>query len=312
MTEQQNFIQKMLARVNTFQQQHRSLAMPYAVVKKFSDDHAGFLAALIAYYGFISLFPLLIVATSIIQLVAANDTALQEQFLGYATSYFPAIGDTLADSINTPSRSGFALAIGLLLAFYGARGIANATQHALNEVWAVNRKHRPTFPKNTLKSFAMIIGAGTGFIGAAALIGYATAADHSTIGRIVLGACGFAILFGVYWAVLVFGPATKRKRPFANIPGALLAAIGLLILQAIGSYIITRQLKGQVGLTAQFAVVLALLFWLYLQAQLFLYSAELSSVRALKLWPRSLDDKKLLPADKKAHDLYKQRETFVA
>ena len=74
---------------------------------------------------------------------------------------------------------------------------------------------------------------------------------------------------------------------------------------------IANQLKSQTGLTAQFAVVLAILFWLYLQAQVFLLGAELASVRFHRLWPRSITPQPPLPADHKAYDLYRHRETFT-
>ena len=45
--------------LDRFQQRHPWAGFPFAVVKKFGDDQAGNLAALIAYYGFFSLFPLL-------------------------------------------------------------------------------------------------------------------------------------------------------------------------------------------------------------------------------------------------------------
>ena len=94
------------------------------------------------------------------------------------------------------------------------------------------------------------------------------------------------------------------------MPGALVAAIGITVLQSVGAYIISRQLKGQTGLNAQFAVVLAILFWMYLQAQVVLYAIEYNTVRAYKLWPRSINPQPPLPADKAAYDLYRHRETF--
>ena len=304
-----NPIERIIAALDAFQQRHKWAALPYAVIKKYGDDEAGYQAALIAYYGFLSLFPLLIVATAVIQLVAQGDPALQERLLGNITGYFPAIGQNLADSIRTPSRSGVALAVGLLITFYGAKGVADAVQHSLNHVWAVPRHARAGVPKNTLRSFSIIIFGGLGLVLAAAITSFATSAKHDFAIRILLWLGGFVVLYSVLWALFTFG-SSARKRPFANVPGALLAAIMFTVLQAVGSYIITRQLKGQTGLNAQFALVLAILFWMYLQAQVLLYAIELNTVRALKLWPRSIQPKPPLAADKKAYQLYRGRETF--
>ena len=59
-------LQRILRAIDQYQQRRRWLAFPFAVNKKFGDDQGGYLAALIAYYGFFSLFPLLLVFTSIL------------------------------------------------------------------------------------------------------------------------------------------------------------------------------------------------------------------------------------------------------
>lgn len=307
--KKRNFIERKIDWLDHFQQ--KSLfSFPYAVLKKHGDDEAGYQAALIAYYGFLSIFPLLIVGTGIVQILSQNDPTLREKFLQNATSYFPAIGNTLADSIKTPSKSGLAVFLGLLIALYGTKGVAHAVQHALNHVWSVPRNRRAGFPNSTFKSFGIIAFAGVGFIAAATLIGYTTAAEHELWTRMLLGTGGFIVLFSVFWGVYTFG-SSARRHPVVNVYGALFAAVGFLVLQTLGSYIIANQLKSQTGLTAQFAVVLAILFWLYLQAQVFLLGAELASVRFHRLWPRSITPQPPLPADHKAYDLYRHRETFT-
>lgn len=304
-----NLLERTINRLDAFQQHHPVLALPYAVIKKYGDDEAGYQAALIAYYGFLSLFPLLIVATAIVQMISQHDVNLREQFLSSINYYFPALGSNLADSIKSPSKTGLALAIGLLITFYGAKGVADALQHALNHVWGVPRHLRTGFPKSTLRSFSIIVFGGLGLLAASTITGYATSGSHSITLRVLMWSGGFLVLYLVFWSIFTFG-SSARKRPVANIPGAFFAAVGLTVLQSVGTYIISRQLKGQTGLNAQFAVVLALLFWMYLQAQIVLYAIELNSVRAFKLWPRSIKPTPPLPADKKAYELYRSRETF--
>ena len=305
----QNWLDRTKFRLDTWQQKHRFIAFPYAVIKKYSDDEAGYQAALVTYYGFLSLFPLLIVATAVIQAVSQRNDAMREQFIASINSYFPAIGQSLTDSINTPTKTGVALVLALLVAFYGARGVAEAVQHALNHAWAVPRHKRTGFPCSPLRSLAMIFCAGVGLIIAASFTGWATSGTHEWWIRFTLWLTGFTFLFLVFWGVFTFG-SSARKRPFSNIPGAFFAALGILLLQAVGSYIITRQLKTFTGLNAQFAIVLVIMFWMYLQAQVLLYAIEFTSVRSLHLWPRSLDNKPPTIADRKAYELYRERETF--
>lgn len=307
--KQQNFFQKILAHIDVFQRKHMWLALPNGVIKKYGEDGGGHLAALMTYYGFLSLFPLLIVATAFAQIVSQGDIELKNRIISSATSYFPAIGDSLTASLHTSSRTGVALFIGLLVAFYGARGIADSVQNALHVVWGVPRKKRAGFPISTLRSFGIVIFAGLGLIISSILSGYATHGSFPYFIRILFGTAGFVMLFAVFWGIFTFG-SSARKRRIANIPGALIAALGLQLLQAVGSYIITDQLRRHSGLNAQFGLVLVLLFWIYLQAQVFIYALEYNTVRAHHLYPRALDENNPTPADNHAHDLYAKRDSY--
>ncbi|HSX42670.1 MAG TPA: YihY/virulence factor BrkB family protein [Candidatus Saccharimonadales bacterium] len=306
---QENSIQRLLRRIDAFQQRHPVLAVPYAVIKKYGDDEAGYQGALLSYYGFVSLFPLLIVATSVIDLITRHDQALRDRLLGSITGYFPAIGSDLQSSIHTSGKSGIGLAIGLLITFYGARGGADAVRHAMDHIWQVPHPKRAGFPKGILKSLGLIVGGGIGLLAAAFLSSYATAFGHAFIWRALVSLASLFILFWTFCFLFRFATSSKHKL-HDNFPGAILAATGLQILQTLGGYLITHQLKNLNGLNAQFAVVLALLFWLYLQAQVFLYAAEVNTVRTLRLWPRSITSRPLTAGDKKAFELYAKRASF--
>lgn len=305
----QNFIQKIVARADAFQRHHRWLAMPYGIVKKFGEDGGGHLAALMTYYGFLSLFPLLIVATAFAQIVAQGNIELKDKIISGVTSYFPAIGESLAASLQTPSSSGVALIIGMLIIFYGARRIADSVQNALHVVWAVPRKKRAKFPLFMLRSFGIIIFAGMGLLLSAILSGYAAGSSGPYMLRVFVGTAGFIVLFAVFWGIFTYG-SSAPKRPRANVPGALIAAFGLQILQAIGGYLITTQLGRYTGLNAQFAVILVLLFWIYLQTQVFLFALEYNTVRMHRLYPRALDETNPTKADERAHALYAARDSY--
>jgi len=70
-----NPVERVVRRIDGFQQSHRPLALGFGVIKKFGDDRAGSLAALIAYYGFLAVFPLLLLLTTILGF-AMDRTAL--------------------------------------------------------------------------------------------------------------------------------------------------------------------------------------------------------------------------------------------
>jgi hypothetical protein len=59
-------LKRLVQAADDFQQRHRWLAFPVAVVKKYGEDQGGHRAALLAYYGFFSLFPLLLVAVTLL------------------------------------------------------------------------------------------------------------------------------------------------------------------------------------------------------------------------------------------------------
>jgi membrane protein len=304
-----NALRAVITRIDTFQQRHRTLAIPYAVIKKYGDDEAGSQGALLAYYGFVSLFPLLIVATSVINLISQHRPSLREHLLQSIGEYFPAIGNDLQSSIHTSGKTGLGLTIGLLVTLYGARGVANAVRRAMDHVWQVPHRERAGFPKGLAKSFGLIIGAGSGMLLAAFLSSYATAFGHSFLWKSGISLASLFILFWTFCFLFRYATSSTHKL-HDNFPGAILAAVGLQILQSVGGYLITHQLKNLNGLSAQFAVVLALLFWLYLQAQVFLYAAEVNTVRTLRLWPRSITGNPLTTADKQALRLYAQRQAY--
>lgn len=307
--QSKNPLDRIAVQIDAWQQRHPGVAFPYAVIKKYGDDGAGHQGALLTYYGFLSLFPLLLAATSVIDLISRSRPDLRERLTDSIGSFFPIVGNGLQASVHGSTKTGLALALGLLIAVYGARGIANAVQSALNHIWEVPYYRRPGFPHNLVKSLAILAGSGLGLGAAAVLASLSTALNHGWGLRFLCGLAGLVMLFIVFWFVFTFS-SSVRHRLHDAILGASVAAIGFQILQTIGGYLITHELKNLSGFYGQFALVLALLFWLYLQAQVFLYAAEINTVRVLQLWPRSLTSKPLTPADETAYRLYAQREAY--
>lgn len=299
----QNTAQKLARNMDRLQQRHHTLAFTYAVIKKYGDDNAGRQAALLTYYGFLSLFPLLLVATSVVDFIAQRNVHLRERLLADATSYFPVVGRQLQQNIGS-SRTGLALVIGLLFAFYGARGIADAVGSALDTVWGIPRRKRSGFPLRLLKSLGLLLGGGTGLLLTTALASYATAAlGHSFIFRLAPLAINVVLLYLIVTYVFLLGPSERRARRDLRL-GAVATVVGLLILQTIGGYLITHELRNTSGAYGQFALVLTLMFWLYLLAQVFMYSAEINVVHTYALWPRGLTGHPPTAADGKAARLH--------
>src|SRR5580704_4174357 len=143
-----NPLEKVVHRVDGFQQRHKAPSFVFGVMKKFGDDSAGTLAALLAYYGFLSIFPLLLVLTTVLGLFFAHDAALQIRILNSAVGQFPIVGKELAGPHGVRSLhsgSALGLAVGLVELVWGSLGVSQAAQRAMAEVWNIPGVSRPGF-----------------------------------------------------------------------------------------------------------------------------------------------------------------------
>jgi membrane protein len=290
-----NVIEKPLEAADRFQQRHVVLAFPVAVWSKFNDDQAGNLAALISYYAFAAIFPLLLVLVTVLNIVLKNDPKLQQTLIESAVSQYPVIGPEIKGNLGTIPGTGLPLIIGAVLLLFGARGVAGAMQNALSEVWGIKRADRPGFPMSQVWAFALILTVGLGFILTTFLAGVAGGIGHvinGTVVHIATVLISLVLNVGMFW--LSFRIATARMVPWRSLRiGAAIAAVCWTILQLVGSYVIGHQLHRASELYGTFGIVLGLVAWLFLQAEVTLYAAEVDVVLARRLWPASL-----LPAKK--------------
>src|SRR3954467_4436269 len=104
-------------RLDRFQRAHPRAGLPIAVVYKFADDQGNYLAALITYYGFLSLFPLLLLTSTILNFVLDGHPRLQQQVLDSALGQVPIVGAQLSGP-HGPSGSGLGVLIGILGTLY--------------------------------------------------------------------------------------------------------------------------------------------------------------------------------------------------
>jgi YihY family inner membrane protein len=285
-----NAIERPLRGVDRFQQRLPVLAVPVGVWSKFNDDQAGNLAALIAYYAFAALFPLLLVLVTVLDIVLKNDPALRDTLLNSALSQYPVIGPQIKSNLGSIGTSGVPLVIGIVFLVLGARGVAGAMQNAMYEIWGIEKEQRPGFPLSQLWAFALVLTVGIGFIVTTFLSGVAGGAGHLLNGAVAhVGAVAISLVLnvGVFW--LSFKIATAWQVPWRELRiGSAIAAVCWQVLQVVGGYVVGHQLHRANELYGIFGVVLGLLAWLFLQAEVTLYAAEADVVLARRLWPRSL------------------------
>lgn len=264
-----------------------ALGFPLAVVKKFSDDQASHLAALVAYYGFFSLFPLLLVLVTGLGYVLQDNSDLYDTIVDSALGQFPVIGDDIQIGALTGDTA--ALIIGLLGALWAGLGVTVAAQRAMNEVWDVPHRERRNFLTARLWGLLVLVVLGTMNIS----ISVAVALLVGGLGGLGVGISGYGLtlLLNVllFWAT--FRLLTTDEVPTRQLwVGIVIAALGWAILQTAGGLYVDRVVSRATATYGFFAIVIGLLSWLYLGGHILLYAAEANVVRARRLWPRGLMD----------------------
>jgi len=295
-----NPVERVVRRVDRFQQAHRPLAIGFGVIKKFGDDRAGSLAALIAYYGFLAVFPLLLLLTTVLGFAMDRNSDLRDSVLRSALADFPIVGEQLGNAINPLQGSGLALAVGIVVLVWGSLGITQAGQLAMAEVWNVPGVDRPPFVSRMARGFGLLGVLGIGLVATTAIGTLSTSSGGLPVktAGVTLSAALNVGLFMLAFRVLT--PRTVHTRLL--VPGAVLGGVGWSLLQLLGAYLVGHQLRYASQVYGYFASVLGLVSWLFLGAQLTLYAAEANVVWARRLWPRSIVQPPLTAADKQAFD----------
>ncbi len=288
-----------LRRVDRWQQRVPALAIPIAVIKKFVDDGVDRLGVQIAYWGFFSVFALLLAFASILGFVFDNNPHLQRQLLNSTLERMPVIGPQIKGNIGSLTGSGVALAIGIAAALWTGLGVTLAIGNAQDRIWAVPRVRRAGFVSSRLRGLLVLALIGTINVVTTVAVGLVVAGGAgSTVVRVlgILGSAAFdLVLFTSSFRLLTTADVSTRQ----VLPGALLATGFWLALQAVGGILVTKVLAGSSQTYGGFAAVVGLLSWLLLASELIMLAAELNVVLARRLWPRSLSGQ-LLEADKRA------------
>ncbi len=295
-----NLVERAVRGVDGFQRRHTVPSFVYGVVKKFGDDSAGTLAALIAYYGFLSVFPLLLVLTTLLGIFFAHDAALHERIVDSAVGQFPIFGKQLAGPYGVRSLqagSALGLTVGLIGLLWGSLGVSQAAQRAMAEVWNVPGVIRPGFLPRLGRSAEFLALIAFDVALTTFLVGQATIGHGPLWSQIVAVGVGVAVNMALY--MVGFRILTPKSIGFdCLIPGALLAGLGWTVLQYAGTLLVGHTLRHANEVYGYFGSVLGLISFLYLAAEVTVYSAEVNVVLKRKLYPRSMVQPPLTPADR--------------
>ncbi|MCK0440234.1 YihY/virulence factor BrkB family protein [Gordonia alkaliphila] len=291
-------------RLDRFHRRYPKTGFPLAVAYKFFDDQGGYLAALITYYGFVSLFPLLLLFTTILGFLLENNPGLRDQIVSSTMSEIPVIGGQLNDPAAL-SGGTTAVLIGLIGALYGGLGVAVASQNAMNAVWDVPRNSRPNPIKVRLRGLVLLFTVGLSMVALVAISIVAASFDVTGLGDLFTRVGTFTLALVVFVFAFIFG--TARKVGVLDVlPGAVIAAAGWQLLEHFGGYYIEHVIARTEKINGVFAMVLGLIAFIYLAAALVVICLEVNAVRVDKLYPRALltpftDNVDLTEGDEKAY-----------
>jgi membrane protein len=277
--------------LDRYQRRHRWAGFPVAVIYKFFEDQGAYLAALITFYGFLSLFPLLLLLSSLLGFVLENNSDLEQRILDSTLSQFPIIGDQLSDPQGLQGN-GAGLVIGGVIALYGALGVAQAFQHAMNVAWSVPRHRRPNPVKARLRSLLLIATAGIAVLATTSLSvlgGSAGASGTMFSGWVALLVTAAAVVLNTAVFIVAYRIATATELSVRDVaPGAVVAAVIWQLLQLFGTAYVASVVKNASITSGVFAVVLGLLAWIFLAALGVVLGVEINVVRTKHLFPRAL------------------------
>lgn len=302
-----------MARFDAYQRTHRWVGFPVAVVYKFVDDQGGYLTALIAHYAFISLFPLLLIAVTILGFVLQTDPELKQRLIDTALEQVPLLGPELGDQVQSFGGSGIGLVIGVLGTLIGGLGVAQAGQNALNTMWAVPRNKRPNPVAARLRSLVLLAVFGTGVLATSVFTLVGGFSDTDLLNASVVIPVSTAANAALFTVLFHFG-TTHPTRLRDVAPGAVLAGVLVHLLQLFGVYLLSSSLDRSSALYGLFGVVLGLITWITVQATVVVFCAEIDVVRTRRLWPRALltpftDHVDLTRADRAAYTTYAQAQS---
>ena len=303
-------VSRIIAWADRLQREHGVLGFPYAVVKKYGDDEGGRQAALITYYGFLSIFPLLLLGVAVLSRVLADHPDLRQRLI---TEIVPrALRSTVEQSLAALPTSTIPFIAGLIGLLLSGTGVVFSAYQTLNHVAAVPYRQRASFFSRYLRVFAVLVMLLLGALATGALTVVAAGITPERAGvQRAAAVLGSAL---VVFAVLLFGAKLLLARPApirALWPGAVLGAVAVTVVLNAGAPLLARLVAKAGPVYGSFATVAGMFALLYLVGQALVYAAEVAAVRHARLWPRALDVNRPTAVDGRAQALLAREQERI-
>jgi inner membrane protein YhjD len=294
-----NPAERAIRAIDRTQQRWGPSAFLYGVIRKFGDDRGGNLAALLTFYGFLSLFPLLLLLVTVLALVGGGDHSLVHRVEASAFSDFPLVGSKLSANIHELHRaSALGMVIGIVGVAWGSQGAIQTAQYVQAEVWNVPGAERPNYWTRILRTFLMVLVVGAFLLATTGLAAFATIGKHGPLASVA--AAAGTVLLNIALFAIAFRVLTPKHAAWkALLPGAMVGGVGWTVIQYLGGVLVDHTLRHASPVYGFFAEVLGLIAWIFLGARLSVYAAEVNVVAHRHLWPRSMVQPPFTHADKR-------------
>jgi membrane protein len=264
------------SRVSALRAKSRKADLAVRTVEGFRKHRSGRNAALISHFGFLSVFPLFLVFTTVLGYVLASHDALRTDIIDSALAQLPFVGKQLKTDPSKLEGSAIALIVGLALALWGGMKAFVALHGALDDVSEQPLDERSNLVKTRLRALLGMAYIGGAQIGAAILTSLASVTGVAIISRVLLLIFTTAINIGVltlsYRWLRTTWPSWRSVMPGAIVGGVLFAG-----LQLVGVFFVGRAIAKASPVYGDFASVIGLLSWLSLHAMIALGGAELNA-----------------------------------
>ena len=293
-----NPVERTIRKLDGTQQRFTPTAFVFGVIKKFGDDNGGVLVSNLAYSAFVSIFPLLLILTAILGLVASLDPAVKARVLDAVANQVPLIGHTLTGNMHTLRRSSIiGTVVGFLALIYGVTGLAQAGLFTMEQVWNLPGPARPGYVQRLGRALLFLALLGGGVIVTTGMASLTTYLHHEGFGfdllvDVVTAAFNVGMYLGVFRVLTPKGVPTGKL-----LPGAITGGVLYTVLQVLGTWLIHHYLHSD-SVYGVFATVLGLIAWIYLAVEITVYCAEINVVLTRRLWPRAIVQPPLTEADR--------------
>jgi YihY family inner membrane protein len=300
-----------LERIDRWQQRRRIVGFPIAVGRRYGEDHGGWLGAIVTYYGFFALAPLLALLMTIVTTFFGDEPSRRDRMVEAINEVLPFAGEGIQQSLAPIVGSPWAVIAGAVVALWGGINVMRVGQDTTNRMWGVPRYRRPGMLRAVGRGIVVLGLLAVGLLMTTIIAGLTLGRDFPLLTVLATGAASCVtntvITVGLFRLL-----ASRRLSTRDVLPGAVVVGVGTYGLTLVGGLYVQHVVAGASSLYGSFATMVGLFAWIALVVQTVVIGTLVNVVRVEQLWPRSLTGAEPTAGDDRAADLIAQRVVLRA